>query len=66
MKYITIGIFLLKMRMKKNQKLSEGGLGEDVNSVNSGYEKVLDDLKICVYFAYLNCLTSSNEQILLL
>lgn len=32
MKYVDIGIFLLNMRMKKIQKLSEGGLGEDAIS----------------------------------
>lgn len=32
MKYVDIGIFLINMRMKKSQKLCEGGLGEDANS----------------------------------
>lgn len=60
---IHLGIVLLKMRIKKNQKLNTGRLQGDVSC---GYGYVLADFKTFLFFAYLYFLTSNNEQILFL
>lgn len=59
----TFGIFLLKRRINKNQKLSKGDLE---GYINGGYGYVRMIKKIFFpSFAYLCFLIFSNEQILL-